>query len=307
MRAVTDFSAYRSIFFQTDDGLKLFARDYSSANSSLTPVLCLPGLTRNSKDFEIIAPWLAKDRRVIVPDFRGRGQSQYAEDSASYRPDVELSDMIGLLNFQRIDRVAVIGTSRGGIVGMLMAALHRDRLAGLLLNDIGPELESAGLLRIRTYLGVQTKFESWDTAMDVLKSNNTGFHSLAADEWKAFAHRVYKPVSGLPCSDYDMALADTFPAIEDIRAGRIARLWDLFGSMQGLPVSVVRGEHSDLLSTATVKGMKEMIADMDATVVSNRGHAPFLDETESKGALVRWLERVDIHEIGGRSRPCFLP
>jgi pimeloyl-ACP methyl ester carboxylesterase len=146
--------------------------------------------------------------------------SHYAEDSASYRPDAELSDMIGLLNFLKIDRVAVIGTSRGGIVGMLMTALHRARLAGLFLNDIGPELEPAGLLRIRTYLGVQTQFESWDAAVTGLKSNNPGFQSLTADEWRAFALRVYKQADGVPCTDYDMALADTFPAIDDIKAGR---------------------------------------------------------------------------------------
>ena len=295
---MTDFSIYRSVFFQTGDGLKLFARDYSATNNSLTPVLCLPGLTRNSKDFEALAPWLARERRVIAPDFRGRGLSQFAEDSSSYRPDVELADMIGLLNFLEIDRVAVIGTSRGGIVGMLMAALHRDKLAGLFLNDIGPELEPAGLLRIRTYLGVQTKFESWDAATLCLKSNNPGFQSLTADEWKAFAHRINKPVNDVPCTDYDMALADTFPTVEDIRAGGVASLWDLFGSTEGLPISVVRGEHSDLLTTATVTEMKKMNADLDATTVSNRGHAPFLSEPEAKDAIVRWLERVDTHEMG---------
>ena len=242
------------MFFQTDDGLKLFARDYSAKNNSLTPVLCLPGLTRNSKDFEILAPWLACKRRVIAPDFRGRGLSQFAEDSSSYRPDVELADMIGLLNFLEIDRVAVIGTSRGGIVGMLMAALHRDKLAGLFLNDIGPELEPAGLLRIRTYLGVQTTFESWDAAILSLKSNNPGFQSLTAEEWKAFAHRIYKSVNDVPCTDYDMALADTFPTVEDIKAGGVASLWDLFGSTEGLPISVVRGEHSDLLATLLSRG-----------------------------------------------------
>jgi pimeloyl-ACP methyl ester carboxylesterase len=262
------------------------------------PVLCLPGLTRNSKDFETLAPWLARERRVVAPDFRGRGLSHYAGDSASYRPDIELSDMIGLLSFLKLDRVAVIGTSRGGIVGMLMAALHRNRLAGLFLNDIGPELESTGLLRIRTYLGVQTKFGSWDAATLSLKSNNPGFQSLTADEWKAFARRIYKSVNGVPCTDYDMALADTFPTVKDIKAGRVASLWDLFGNTEGLPVSVVRGEHSDLLASATVTGMKEMNAGIDATVISNRGHAPFLDEMEAKEAIVRWLERVDTHEKG---------
>ncbi len=114
-----------------------------SPPSALTPLLCLPGLTRNSRDFETIAPWLAQKRRVITADFRGRGLSQYASDPASYRPDIELIDMIALLNFLKVDRVAVIGTSRGGIVGMLMAAFFRDRLAGLFLNDVGPELDTS--------------------------------------------------------------------------------------------------------------------------------------------------------------------
>ena len=291
-------SDYRSIHFQTDDGLKLFARDYFSTPSTLTPLLCLPGLTRNSKDFETIAPWLARTRRVIAPDFRGRGLSQFAGDPASYRPDIELADMIGLLNFLKIDRVAVIGTSRGGIVGMLMAAVHRDKLAGLLLNDVGPELGPAGLLRIRTYLGVQTQFESWDSAIASLKSSNSGFESLNAGEWQAFAQRVFKAVNGLPRINYDPALTKTFPAVEEIEAGHIATLWEIFNCTSGLPVSALRGEHSDLLSSATVKAMKQMNADLDATTVSSRGHAPFLDEMESKEAILRWLGKVDANEKG---------
>ena len=293
---MTNVADFRPVYFQTNDGLRLFARVHSSTHSTLTPLLCLPGLTRNGKDFETLAPWLARTRCVIAPDFRGRGLSQYAKNPVSYRPDVELADMIGLLNFLKIDRVAVIGTSRGGIVGMLMAALHRDKLAGLFLNDIGPELELAGLLRIRTYLGVRQKFESWDAAIASLKSNNPGFQSLAADAWDAFAHRVYKSVNGLPCADYDMALADTFPTAEEIKAGGVASLWELFASTAALPVSVLRGEHSDLLAPATVTRMKEINADLVATTVSNRGHAPFLDETESSEAILRWLERVDTQE-----------
>jgi pimeloyl-ACP methyl ester carboxylesterase len=295
---VTDHSAYRSVYFQTDDGLTLFARDYSSAAFSLVPLLCLPGLTRNSRDFETVAPWLARTRRVIAPDFRGRGLSQYAEDSASYRPDIELADTIALLNSLNIDRVAIIGTSRGGIVGMLMAALHRDKLAGLFLNDIGPKLESPGLLRIRSYLGIQSNFGPWEAAIASLKLNNTGFESLTADEWQAFAHRVYKSVNGLPCIDFDPALFDTFPTVEDIKAGSVPPLWELFACTTGLPISVLRGEHSDLLSCDTVKAMKQTNAGLDATIISNRGHAPFLDEMESKEAILRWLERVDVNEIG---------
>ncbi len=297
-RAVTNPSGYEPVHFQTDDGLRLFARDYSPSLSSLTPLLCLPGLTRNSKDFETIAPWLAQTRRIIAPDFRGRGLAQYASDPASYRPDIELIDMISLLNFLKIDRVAIVGTSRGGIVGMLMAALFHDRLAGLFLNDVGPELDSAGLLRIRSYLGIQSEFSSWEIAVANLKSNNSGFESLAADEWQAFAQRVFKPVNGLPRSDYDPALLHTFPSIKDITAGSVANLWEFFGKIEALPVSVVRGEHSDLLSSATVAAMKQQNAELDATTIPKRGHAPFLDEALAKDAIVRWLTRVDSKEKG---------
>jgi pimeloyl-ACP methyl ester carboxylesterase len=295
---VTDASGYKPVYFQTDDGLSLFARDYSQSHSALTPLLCLPGLTRNSKDFETIAPWLAQTRRVIAPDFRGRGLSQYESDPASYRPDVELIDIISLLSFLRIDRVAVVGTSRGGIAGMLMAAFFHDRLAGLFLNDVGPELDSAGLLRIRNYLGVQSEFASWEMAVANLKANNSGFESLAADEWQAFAQRVFKPVNGLPRTDYDPALLHTFPSVEDITAGRVANLWEFFDKIGDLPVSVARGEHSDLLSAATVAAMKQQHAGLDATTIPKRGHAPFLDETPAKDALARWLSRVDAKEKG---------
>jgi pimeloyl-ACP methyl ester carboxylesterase len=295
---VNSASGYTPIHYQTDDGLKLFARDYDSALSSLPPLLCLPGLTRNSRDFETIAPWLARTRRVITADFRGRGLSQYASDPTSYRPDIELADMISLLNFLKIDRVAVIGTSRGGIVGMLMAAFFRDRLAGLLLNDVGPELGSAGLLRIRSYLGIQREFASWDAAMANLKSSNSGFEALSEKEWRAFAERLFKPVDGLPQADYDPALALTFPSVEDITAGRVANLWELFASTEGLPVSVVRGEHSDLLNPATVEAMKQKNAGLEATVIPNRGHAPFLDEAPAKDVIMRWLARVDAKEKG---------
>ena len=298
LRAVTSASDYEPIHFQSDDGLRLFARDYSPSFSALTPLLCLPGLTRNSKDFETIAPWLAQTRRVITPDFRGRGLSQYANDPASYRPDIELIDVISLLNILKINRVAIIGTSRGGIVGTLMAAFFHDGLAGLFLNDVGPELNSAGLLRIRSYLGVRSEFTSWEMAVADLKSNNSGFESLTTKEWHAFAHRVFKPVNGLPRIDYDPALLQTFPTVEDITAGRVANLWEFFGKIGDLPVSVVRGEHSDLLSAATVAAMKLQNAGLDAITIPQRGHAPFLDEAPAKDALVRWLARVDAKEKG---------
>jgi pimeloyl-ACP methyl ester carboxylesterase len=181
---------------------------------------------------------------------------------------------------------------------MLMAAFFRDKLAGLFLNDVGPELGSAGLLRIRSYLGVQSGFASWDAAIASLKSSNSGFETLSETECQAFAERVFKAVDGLPRADYDAALAQTFPGVEEITAGRDANLWELFSSTDGLAISVVRGEHSDLLSSATVETMKRKNAGLDAAVIPNRGHAPFLDEAPAKEAIMRWLARVDAKEKG---------
>ena len=143
-----------------------------------------------------------------------------------------------------------------------------------------------------------SRFASWDAAITSLKASNSGFETLAEREWQAFAERLFKRVDGLPQADYDPALALTFPSVEDIAAGRIANLWELFASTEGLPVSVVRGEHSDLLSPATVEAMKQKNAGLDATVIPDRGHAPFLDEAPAMEAIMRWLARVDAKEKG---------
>ena len=273
--------------------MRLHARDYHCANSSLAPLLCLPGLTRNSRDFEAVAPGLAQKRRVIAVDFRGRGLSQHAADPMSYRPDVELGDVIALLDHLKIGRVAALGTSRGGIVAMLMAASFKDRLAGIFLNDIGPRLEPPGLLRIRSYLGVGSGFRTWDDAVAGLKRNNPGFEKLTAAEWHSFARRVFKVVDGGLRPDYDPALASTFPTVEDIEAGKVAALWEIFGQLRDLPIAVLRGGNSDLLSVKTVHEMKEVNKTLMATRVPGRGHAPFLDEPHSRDAISRWLESVD--------------
>jgi pimeloyl-ACP methyl ester carboxylesterase len=296
---VTKGKDHRDVYCQSSDGLRLYARDYGHSGKALTPVLCLPGLTRNSRDFETIAPQLAQSRRVIAADFRGRGRSQYA-DAETYRPDVELADAIAMLNHLEVDRVALIGTSRGGIVGMLMAALHKDRLAGLLLNDIGPVLEADGLLRIRSYLGVDAGYADWDQVVEGLKRTNRGFESLTQSEWLAFAKRIFISINGRPELDYDPALAQNFSSVEDIESGNIPQLWELFEAIGDLPVSILRGEHSDLLSAATIEEMKTKNPSLDAKTVAARGHAPFLDEPESWGAIQSWLVRVDANEKAGK-------
>ncbi len=284
--------AWREHAFASPDGLELYARDYGPRDSGLLPVLCLSGLTRNSKDAHSLAVRLSSARRVLAPDYRGRGRSAYAPDWTTYRPDVELADAIALLDLLGIGRVVLIGTSRGGIVGMFMAAAHKARLAGVLLNDIGPKLEQEGFLRIQGYVGQELQARTWEDAVQVLKRSQRGFDGLGEAEWLEFARRVYREDSGIPVVDYDLALARTFPPRESIEKGPLPEMWELFGALSGLPVTVLRGENSDLLSAATVERMATAFPGLEAVTVPNRGHAPFLDEPESLQAIDRLLART---------------
>ncbi|MGE0212346.1 MAG: alpha/beta fold hydrolase [Parvibaculaceae bacterium] len=256
-----------------------------------TPLLCLPGLTRSSKDFHDLATRFGRERRVIAPDYRGRGRSAHATDWTSYRVDVELSDAILLLDTLGVSQVAVVGTSRGGLIAMAMATTHKTRLAGVLLNDIGPRLEPEGLKRIAGYLGQPPAGTSWEDAVRGLKGTQAGFESLSEEEWAAFARRIYRDADGRPALDYDPALAKTFPRKEEL-SGPLPELWDAFDALAGLPVTVLRGALSDLLSQRTVAEMAARMPGLDAVTVSGRGHAPFLNEPESLAALDRLLSRT---------------
>lgn len=279
------------------DGIPLHAREYGM-RTGLTPVVCLPGLTRNAKDFETIAPRLAQARTVVAVDFRGRGRSGRA-DPATYRPDQEAADTLAVLDHLGISRFAIIGTSRGGIVAMVMAARALPRMAGVAFNDIGPRIEPEGLLRIRGYLGSDPQFTSWDDAVAALKSTNPGFPDLSEAEWHGFARRVYREAEGRPRADYDMGLAVNFPSTDDIAAGKVAELWPLLDMLQPLPCLVLRGANSDLLSDATVAAMQERHKKLAAVTVARRGHVPFLDEPESLAGIDQWLQAVDAAALQG--------
>ena len=282
---------YREHVFAAADGTPLYARDYAHAGS-LTPAVCLPGLTRNAKDFETIAPWLSETRRVLALDFRGRGQRGRA-DPATYRPDQEAADTLHVLDQLGVARAAIIGTSRGGIVAMVMAARALERMAGVLFNDIGPRIDKAGVLRIRSYLGGGPRFASWDEAVEALKSTTPGFPDLSEADWRAFARRVYRDEDGRPRADYDAALGRNFPSGDDIASGKVPELWPLFEMLAPLPCLVLRGAHSDLLSEETVAEMKKRHPRLAASTVPARGHVPFLDEPVSRDAITAWLAAVD--------------
>jgi pimeloyl-ACP methyl ester carboxylesterase len=282
----------RDAWFRSSDGLRLYAQDSGPIGGTAMPVLCLAGLTRNSRDFETIVPWLASERRVVCLDYRGRGRSQYAPDPVTYRPDMEADDALRLLDTLGLDRIGIIGTSRGGIVAMFMAAMAKQRIAGILFNDIGPALDVAGLLRIRSYLGKNSNFTDWGQAVASLKQTNPGLDDLSEDRWRVFARRIFRDENGRPVLDYDVRLGEAFPSAEDIAAGKLQPLWPLFDGLAGLPVGVLRGENSDLLSVATVAEMASHHPGLDATTVPHRAHVPFLDEPESQEAIARWLGKL---------------
>jgi pimeloyl-ACP methyl ester carboxylesterase len=281
---------FRDIRFASADGLRLYGRDYQSRGNGI-PILCLAGLTRNVRDFERLAEKIGATRRLLAMDYRGRGQSGYAPDPSSYRVDVEADDALRFLDHLDVPRAALIGTSRGGLVGMTIAAKALDRVSGLLFNDIGPVIDKAGLLRIRSYLGRAPAFASWGEAIAALRRSHEGF-DLPESEWIAFAHRVYRDENGLPRIDYDMRLGETFPSAEQIETAAAPDLWPLFNALAPLPCAVLRGENSDLLSEATVAEMARRHPGLIVQTVRHRGHVPFLDEPESLSAIREWLARV---------------
>lgn len=283
--------SHRDVSFISADGLALFGRDYP-ARGDAAPILCLAGLTRSSRDFEPLAQWLGGERRIITMDYRGRGRSQYAPDPLTYRPEVELADALRLLDHLGIHRVNVIGTSRGGIISMIMAAQHPRRLKGVLLNDIGPVIERAALLRIRNYLGKARAFGNWVEAVSALKDRNPGFEHLSEVEWLSFARRTFIEKDGQITHDYDLRLVETFPTEDEIARTEAPDLWPLFDALKGIPVTVLRAENSDLLSAATVASMKDRHPGLAAYVIRDRGHVPFLDEPEARAAIKAWLEIV---------------
>lgn len=282
-------------FIKARDGTQIFVNDSGSLYETRVPILCLPGLTRNSKDFEPLFEVFDKQRRVIAVDLRGRGRSQYA-DPKTYNVANELEDLILLLDTLNVERVALVGTSRGGLIGQVMAATHHNRLAGLLLNDIGPEINPVGLKRILNTIGSQNSFEDWNDAATRLAHSSQGFKNVSPEQWMTIAKRIFVEREGRPCTDYDPLLTRDSLSIADIDAGKLQSLWSLTPSLVDIPTAVLRGENSDLLSAETVEKMHTILPDLNSQTIPDRGHVPFLDEPISLAAISQWLEVVDQKE-----------
>lgn len=273
--------------FTTSDGLSLH---YTDAGDG-PPILCLAGLTRNSADFSFLAPHLS-DRRLICMDYRGRGLSDHANDYMSYNILREGQDAIELLDHLALDRVSLIGTSRGGLIAMAIAHMHPGRLAGVVLNDIGPEVAAEGIARIMDYVGRAPDLPDLDAAAGAIAHVSAqAFHGVPLARWRAQAEFMFseRPGGGLDLR-YDPRLRDAM--IGQAGAGEAPDLWQMFDALREIPTAVVRGENSDLLSVETLAGMQARHPDLIIATVPNRGHVPFLDEPEALSAIRAVLDRV---------------
>ena len=255
-------------------------------------MLCLHGLTRNSADFAWIAAHLALRRRVICVDQRGRGRSDYDPVIENYTPATYVEDMFKLLDEQELNHVVVIGTSMGGLMAMLMANLQPGRLAAVVINDIGPELDPAGLDRVKSYVGTGHEIRSWEDAVAHTRAiNAVAFPTYSDEQWLRFTRALYREVDSIPHLAYDPAIAQ--PMLDDDSNAVPPDLWPLFQNMAGIPMLVVRGELSDILARDCVARMRELVPGLEVAEIPERGHAPMLDEPAAVAAIDAFLARVD--------------
>ncbi len=284
-----DPAAFTSRFYTSPDGLRLHYRDYAGPPDARLAVVCIPGLTRNARDFEEVAPRLADRYRVICVELRGRGQSAYAPDPMTYVPATYVRDMIALLDAAGLKRVALIGTSLGGIISMVLAAVVPQRLLGVVINDIGPELDPAGLARIGGYVGRSKPISTWAEAAAAIEAiDGIVFPEYKGDDWVRMARRrfVEAPEGGLK-PDYDLNISKPFVA-----NAKSVDLWPFFCSFRMMPALAIRGANSDLLSPRIFDEMQARVPRLLRVTVQDRGHAPYLDEPEARGAIDRFLDSL---------------
>jgi len=273
------------------DGLSLFARDYPAAGGEARlPVICLHGLTRNSKDFEEIAPRIAAEgRRVIVPDVRGRGQSDRDPDPGNYQPKIYARDVVEMMAAFDIPRAIFLGTSMGGLITMALMAIQPNAVAAAILNDVGPEIAPGGVARILSYAGKQVDIRSWDDAVDyVRRTNAAALPDYGEPEWREFARRTFRDEGGVPVLDYDPAISVPLGKPSGRLAGWIAGL--LFRRLaRGRPTLLIRGALSDVISAEIADRMQRAAPAMRRVDVPGVGHAPMLTEPLAVDAIVQFL------------------
>ena len=275
----------------THDGLSIYYRDYGEALGG-TPILCLHGLTRNSKDFEEIAPLLLEmGRRVLVPDIRGRGKSDYDSRPENYHTSIYAEDVLELLETEAIDKVVIIGTSMGGMVALSLALMQPEILAGVILNDVGPEIDPTGLAHIISYVGQVVSFSSWEDAESACRFIGSAAYPTLDDEgWHNMTRRLFKESDGKVIGDYDPAISELFKSV--LPSGPAPQLWEGFDRMRAIPVLTIRGALSNILSTETYEEMCFRMPEMVAIEVPNVGHVPLLTEPQSLKGIKNLLAQI---------------
>lgn len=297
--------AFEDVFFRSHDDLMLYARCYGEPDLPARTVLCLAGLTRNSKDFHDLALALSthptNPRQVYCLDYRGRGRSQWDTNWRNYSPLIELIDVINLITVRDLHDLAVIGTSRGGIIGMLMAVMRPSSLGTIVMNDIGPVIETAGLARILGYAGKIPVPLNWEEAARLVRDiNKRQFPALRESEWEELARQWFNEVDGRPASSYDPNVGKALSEIDISKP--IPEMWAYFDALAQRPVLVLRGEHSDILSGKTVHDMQSRHPLLTAHTIQNEGHAPLLRDAFSQRLISDFLIRHDPAPIQ-RRRP----
>ncbi len=302
-------AAGRVVRFRSQDGLSLALRVYDPAASDAgrLPLLCLPGLSRNSRDFDALGRFFAfhptEPRKTYAVDYRGRGLSDDDPDWKNYKPLTEAQDVLAAAAACGIDRAIVVGTSRGGILAMLLGALRPSLLAGVVLNDIGPVIESRGLARIKGYLSLKTRtVANWEQAVAVTRAaSEAQFPDLSDDDWRAFAAAYFGEANGGLAPQYD---PDLRKAIVDIDlTEKVPVLWPQFMSLARLPVLAIRGALSDILSPQTLAEMARRHPDLESLTVERQGHAPLLRDAASLERIRVFAAHCDAESAPAKPRP----
>lgn len=293
-----DADGFEPIYFTARDGLKLYARHYPPSDhvlgSATRPVVCLAGITRNSRDFHVFAKTLANDpvrpRSVYTIDTRGRGRSAFDPNWKNYAVPIEMLDVLDFLTLRSLSKVALVGTSRGGIIAMVMAAAQPSALGCVVLNDIGPVIEPDGLSRIAGYLGRTPLPHSWaDAARMVKDMNSKQFPRMSDADWAAIAAQFFNEANGKPATGYDPHISNSLSVLD----GPMPALWPQFEAMKRVPLMVLRGENSDILSAATVEEMRRRHPQITTHTVRWEGHAPFLRDQHTIGEVNSFIAKCD--------------
>jgi pimeloyl-ACP methyl ester carboxylesterase len=282
--------SYTDGHWQSTDGLRLHYRSYDGRMSA-SPLFCIPGLTRNCRDFEPLVDSVAGKRRLISVDLRGRGESAFATDPTTYAADQYAEDINALLQHLELNRFIAVGTSLGGLISMMIAPHWKKQMKGLILNDIGPEIETAGLRRIRAYLGNARSFETWmHAARAIAEMQKDIYPDYAVEDWLQFAKRTCRiSGNGRIVFDYDMKIAETVRAASETEQ---PDLWPLYDALGDLPVLILRGANSDILRKNVATKMARRLPNATLATIARVGHAPALTENDTKAAITDWLATI---------------